>query len=152
MNIAEKAIKQNEIIELLEGKNGYQLENDSWASVSAPIDWTRVVPMIYDLYMGDDSVKEMYEDAINKMLQGEAEDFYCGIAVLYFQILRESTGRSPFSVNKEELIATAKKGIEKNENDLRQVRKWSGQTSENGLWDEVDRYKRLLLSKFGIAL
>lgn len=44
MNIVEKAIKNNEIKFLLEGTNGYKLENDSWASISAPIDWTRVVP------------------------------------------------------------------------------------------------------------
>lgn len=47
MNIVEKAIKNNEIKFLLEGTNGYKLENDSWASISAPIDWTRVVPLIY---------------------------------------------------------------------------------------------------------
>lgn len=50
MNIAEEVVKQNEIIELLEGKNDYQLENNSWASVSTPIDWTRVVPMLYEIY------------------------------------------------------------------------------------------------------
>lgn len=75
MNVAEKAVKQNEIVELLEGKNNYQLENNSWASVSAPIDWTRVVPMLYEIYAKDNSVKEMYEDAIYKMLRGRAEDF-----------------------------------------------------------------------------
>ena len=152
MNIAEKAVKQNEIVELLEGKNGYQLENDSWASVSAPIDWTRVVPMLYEIYTKDNSVKEMYEDAIDKMLRGGAEDFYCGIAVLYFQILRESTGRAPFSINRDELIAIAKNNIIKNEKELKQIRKWSGQASDNGLWDEIDRYRRLFLSKFSISL
>lgn len=50
MNIVEKAIKNNEIKFLLEGTNGYKLENDNWASISAPIDWTRVVPLIYKQY------------------------------------------------------------------------------------------------------
>lgn len=93
----------------------------------------------------DNSVKEMYEDAIYKMLREGAEDFYCGIAVLYFQILRENAGRAPFSVNRNELIAVAKNNISKNEKELKQIRKWSGQTSDNGLWDEVNRYRRLLL-------
>ena len=145
MNIAEEAVKQNEIIELLEGKNDYQLENNSWASVSAPIDWTRVVPMLYEIYRKDHSVKKMYENAIDKMLRGGAEDFYCGIAVLYFQILRENTGRAPFSVNRNELIAVTKNNISKNEKELKQIRKWSGQTSDNRLWGEVDQYRRLLL-------
>lgn len=152
MNIAEKAVKQNEIIELLEGKNGYQLGNDRWASVNAPIDWTRVVPMLYEIYAKNNSVKEMYEDAIGEMLRGGAEDYYCGIAVLYFQILRENAGRAPFSINRDKLIAIAKNNVIKNEKELKQIHKWSGQASDNGLWDEVDRYRRLLLSKFGIAL
>ena len=146
MNIVEKAIKNNEMVQLLEGKDGYHLENNSWASISAPIDWTIVVPMIYEAYekTGNNEIKKMFEKALLTMLNGNAEDVFCGVAVLYFQILRESTGRAPFSVNRDELIATAKNNIIKNEKELKQIRKWSGQASDNGLWDEVDRYSKLL--------
>ena len=146
MNIAEKAIKNNEMVQLLEGKDGYHLENNSWASISAPIDWTIVVPMIYQVYekTGNNEIKKMFEKALLTMLNGNAEDVFCGVAVLYFQILRESTGRAPFSVNRDELIAIAKNNIIKNEKELKQIRKWSGQASDNGLWDEVDRYSKLL--------
>ena len=89
MNIAEKAIKNNEMVPLLEGKDGYYLENNSWASISAPIDWTIVVPMIYKAYekTGDDDIRKMFEKSLLTMLNGNAEDVFCGVAVLYFQIL-----------------------------------------------------------------
>ena len=63
MNIAEKAIQNNEMVQLLEGKDGYHLEKDSWASISAPIDWTIVVPMIYQAYekTRDDDIRKMFE-------------------------------------------------------------------------------------------
>ena len=66
MNIVEKAIKNNEIKFLLEGTNGYKLENDSWASISAPIDWTRVVPLIYKQYEKsfDANIEKMFVKAI----------------------------------------------------------------------------------------
>lgn len=53
-------IKNNEMVQLLEGKDGYHLENNSWASISAPIDWTIVVPMIYEAYekTGNNEIKK----------------------------------------------------------------------------------------------
>ena len=79
MNIVEKAIKNNEIKFLLEGTNGYKLENDSWASISAPIDWTRVVPLIYKQYEKsfDADIEKMFVNAIVYMLNGNAEEVYC---------------------------------------------------------------------------
>ena len=154
MNIAEKAIKNNEMVQLLEGKDGYHLENDSWASISAPIDWTIVVPMIYQAYekTRDDDIRKMFEKALMTMLNGNAEDVFCGVAVLYFQILRESSNRSPFKVDRALLLEQAKEGIKKSENDLKQVKKWGGKKSSEGLWKEVQRYRRLFLSKFNISI
>lgn len=109
MNIVEKAIKNNEIKFLLEGTNGYKLENDSWASISAPIDWTRVVPLIYKQYEKsfDANIEKMFVKAIVDMLNGNAEEVYCGVAVLYFQILMEESSRAPFCVDRESLIKIA---------------------------------------------
>lgn len=154
MNIVEKAIRNNEIKLLLEGRNEYKLEDDSWASISAPIDWTRIVPLIYKEYEKnhDDSVKIMYEAAIMDMLSGEAEEVYCGVAVLYFQILREESNRSPFVLKRESLIKLATNAIYRNMNQLKETKKWAGQNSEEGLWSEIQRYRKLLSSKFNIIL
>lgn len=150
MNIVEKAIKNNEIKFLLEGTNGYKLENDSWASISAPIDWTRVVPLIYKQYEKsfDADIEKIFVNAIVDMLNGNAEEVYCGVAVLYFQILREESSRAPFCVDREFLIKIASQAIRENEEQLKSIKKWGGQSSENGLWDEIQRYKKLFISKF----
>lgn len=151
MNIVEKAIKNNEIKFLLEGINGYKLENDSWASISAPIDWTRVVLLIYKQYEKsfDADIEKMFVKAIVDMLNGNAEEVYCGVAVLYFQILMEESSRAPF---RESLIKIASQTIRENEEQLKSIKKWGGQSSENGLWDEIRRYKKLFISKFGIII
>ncbi len=143
MNIVEKAIKNNEIKFLLEGTNGYKLENDSWASISAPIDWTRVVPLIYKQYEKsfDANIEKMFVKAIVDMLNGNAEEVYCGVAVLYFQILMEESSRAPFCVDRESLIKIASQTIRENEEQLKSIKKWGGQSSENGLWDEIRRFE-----------
>ena len=154
MNIVEKALKNDELRLLLEGRDEYKLENDSWASISAPIDWTRVIPLVYKEYekLQDVRIIEMYTKAIREMLLGDAEEVYCGVAVLYFQILREQTNRSPFSVQYEDFVKIATTAISQNEIQLKAIKKWAGETSDDGLWSEIQRYRKLLSSKFGIII
>jgi hypothetical protein len=42
--------------------------------------------------------------------------------------------------------------IRENEEQLKSIKKWGGQSSKNGLWDEIQRYKKLFISKFGIFI
>lgn len=93
----------------------------------------------------------MFVNAIVDMLNGNAEEVYCGVAVLYFQILREESSRAPFCVDREFLIKIASQAIRENEEQLKSIKKWGGQSSENGLWDEIQRYKKLFISKFGFS-
>lgn len=152
MNIVKKAIENNEMLQLLEGKNGYSIQNDSFASISAPIDWTVVIPMIHEEYANtaNKDIVEMYVTAIKDMLTGDAEDVFCGISVLYFQIMREEKERSPFEVDRTSLIKMASDAISKNEEALKHTKKWSGTNQPEGLFGEVLRYKRMLRIKYGI--
>lgn len=148
MDLTRKAISRNEIAELLEGKDGYSIESDSWADrwadVCAPIDWTLVIPLIYREYAEtqDASIKKKYENAVARMLSGSAEDVYCGVAVLYFQTLRGKSGRTPFSLDMDRLTRLAKEGISGNADGLRDA----------GLWNEISRYRRLFSSKFSVEI
>lgn len=131
-----------------------QKNNSKRASISAPIDWTRVVPLIYKQYEKsfDADIEKMFVKAIVDMLNGNAEEVYCGVAVLYFQILMEESSRAPFCVDRESLIKIASQTIRENEEQLKSIKKWGGQSSKNGLWDEIQRYKKLFISKFGIVI
>ena len=86
------------------------------------------------------------------MLTGDAEDVFCGISVLYFQIMREEKERSPFEVDRTCLIKMASDAISKNEEALKLTKKWSGTNQPEGLFGEVLRYKRMLSTKYGIEV
>ena len=152
MNIVEMAINKNEMKFLLEEKNGYKLENDSWASISAPIDWTRVISLIYKEYENNKNVEKMYFKAISEMFEGEAEETYFGMAILYFQIMREESNRSPFKINRTYFIDLATEAINKNKKCLKLIKKWGGNNSSEGLWSEVQRYKKLFQTRFKIEI
>ena len=65
--------------------------------------------------------------------------------------VREESSRAPFCVDREFLIKIASQAIRENEEQLKSIKKWGGQSSENGLWDEIQRYKKLFISKFGFS-
>ena len=50
------------------------------------------------------------------------------------------------------LIKIAFQTIRENEEQLKSIKKWGGQSSKNGLWDEIQRYKKLFIPKFGIVI
>ena len=152
MNIVEMALNKNEMKFLLEGEKGYKLENDSWASISAPIDWTRVIPLIYKEYENNKNVEKMYFKAISEMFEGEAEETYFGMAILYFQIMREESNRSPFKINRTYFIDLATEAINKNKKCLKLIKKWGGNNSSEGLWSEVQRYRKLFQTRFKIEI
>ena len=110
-----------------------------------------MVPLIYKQYEKsfDADIEKMFVNAIVDMLKGNAEEVYCGVAVLYFQILMEESSKAPFCVDRESLIKIASQTIRENEEQLKSIKKWGGQSSENGLWDEIQRYRKLFISKFG---
>lgn len=55
--------------------------------------------------------------------------------------------REVYSINSVE-----SQTIRENEEQLKSIRKWGGQSSKNGLWDEIQCYKKLFISKFGIII
>ena len=66
----------------------------------------------------DANIEKMFVKAIVDMLNGNAEEVYCGVAVLYFQILMEESSRAPFCVDRESLIKIASQTIRENEEQL----------------------------------
>ena len=46
-----KAIKENEVIKYLEGKDGYNFEMEHWVNASAPTDWTKIYLKVFMPYI-----------------------------------------------------------------------------------------------------
>ena len=149
-----EAVRQGRIVEVLRGEEGYAIGFDQWVGAVAPTDWTKVIPIIYEVAESSDTsfVVEEFENAIGQLLSGSAEDVYIGVGVLYTQLLREASKRSPFSVHRENLIEKATLGVKKRQDDLKMSKSWVGEHNQDGLWTEIERYKRLMKEKFGLCI
>lgn len=153
-NIVERAIERKEIDLLLQGKGEYSLPDEPWSRPGLPIDWKRIVPTIHRQYEAKEDVRirEDFENALLVMLHGSAESVYCAVGVMYEQLLREKVKRSPFQIQRDFLSAEAHKAVVGKERDLRDIKKWIGAGKEDGLWEDMNRYRRMYYEKFQIVL
>lgn len=109
-----EAYESKQLCEYLTGKNGYAFPS-FFQQIGVCTDWTRIIPAIYTFYEKETGVKEEYEKAILQVLNGTAEDLWCGANTIYFQRGKEKEGKSPFKVHKKVLTELRKQLIAKKE-------------------------------------
>jgi len=149
-----EAIKNGDIIRVLKGENGLSVGFDQMVGAVAPTDWTKVLPIIYKMTEseGTEVILQEFEKGIKALLAGSAEEVYVGVSVFYIQLIKEQRGGSPFAVERVGLAREASKGIAAQEKGLKKSKAWGGEYNEEGLWTEIERYRKLMSDKFNIQL
>ena len=153
-NVVARAIERKEIDLLLQGKGDYGLADEPWSHPGLPIDWKRIIPTIHRQYEieEDVTIKEDFENALLVMLHGSAESVYCAVGAMYEQLLREKVKRSPFQIQRDFLSSEAHKAVVRKERELKDIKKWTGEGKEDGLWGDVNWYRKKYYEKFQIVL
>lgn len=150
-----EAIKKGEVIEFLEGKGNYKVGMDQWANASAPTDWTRIITKGVYVVFSENlelNVKELFEDALLKMMDRDTFDIYVALAVIHFQLIREQRGASPFAMDREKILHKLRKTIIDNEEKLRNYFEWEGKAYKEGMWGEVIRVDTLCRNKWNLSI
>lgn len=150
-----EAITNNEMVEWLEGKGKYKQDPNYFTNISAPTDWTIIIPKeLYKLYSDKPELKvdSILEDSLLKMLDREPFDIYVALSVFYFQLLEEQRGTSPFIINRSKLISKLKKTLIENETKLKNYYEWVGTQYNEGVWGEVLRINSLCISKWNFSI
>ena len=154
-NLLLEAVSKNEMIEFLEGKNGYRVNVSQFVPLNVPTDWTQIIPIgIYSAFLEKPKLKldEMYEDAIIRMLEGDVFDIYVALSITHFQLLEEQSQTSPFRMNKDKILKKLREVIKVNEEYLRNYFEWSGAVYKDGMWGEVNRIDYLWREYLGISI
>jgi len=117
-DLINKAIKNDEIQNLLCGKKPHEVEVSKFTSDVFPTDINAVlVNCFYKQYKNIDA---LFENSLKQMLNGNACNVY--IAALYFDacIFQEEIGKGTFFINKEILGQKIKEAVDKNKDELSQ--------------------------------
>lgn len=102
-DLINKAIKNDEIQNLLCGKKPYEVEVSKFTSDVFPTDINAVlVNCFYKQYKNIENIDALFENSLKQMLKGNACNVYITTA-LYFDacIFQEEIGKGTFFINKE---------------------------------------------------
>ena len=155
MNTEEKvnnAVNNNQLKALLLGKGEYKVPFNRFLGPMAPTDWTQVMPYIYKKAEKETDIKQKFEKCLFSLANGNPIEVYVAVSVLYYQISKEKLKQSSFEINYNKILDCLRKKVPKVKTELINTKKWAGANSDQGLWSEIIRYKKLLKSEFDISI
>jgi len=156
----KKAFENNEFLQLLTGDIDYRIDNqktgEKWgAPYPDPTDWSTVIKYgIYDLYteIMDRQVIEMYKLSIQSLIDGTAEQIWIAFEILCIQFWNERDGKCPFSSFSMEYFTKLSQALSKNEEELKNLKKWRAVDEPDGLWKIISLRNQRFIRDYNIAL
>ena len=148
-----KAIKNDEIQNLLCGKKPYEVEVSKFTSDVFPTDINSVlVNCFYKQYNNIEKINELFENNLKHMLKGSACNVY--IAILYFDacIFQEEIKKATFFINKEVLGRNIKEAVDKNKDELSQWIIFENGMKKNNPLKNIENFNKYYEKKYKFSI
>lgn len=149
-----KAVKEDNLEQVLIGKEDYKCEISEFIATEVPTDWPNIIRSVYVLYkeMPDLIIDNKFEHAINCMCDKTYYELYCAVMVIFFQIMSEERHIAPFHVNRESIIKKMRHKLHSFKEELQLCKEWTGKKYQNGLWGDICRVNTILMEDYGITI
>jgi hypothetical protein len=150
-----KAVEKSEIKSFLRGENGYGMSMSSMET-SVSVLFTDVnralVAGVYEAYKEDKRVKEMFENTLLEMLEGDASDVYIALEYIVRQQDKECNKNKAFEMNAEPIIVKLQEGLKRNRELLQY--KVPVPDMPNGVivWHQVERFNKRFEEQHNVTL
>lgn len=151
--LINKAIRENEMIQLLRGENEYELVVSEFSPDIFPTDINMV--LVNCFYKQKENIKDIdsiFCKAINKLLCGTASDVYT--AILYFDtcIFQEEKNKATFLLDKESLAQVIKKAVNENKKELQDKIKFPNGMIKKNPWKNIENFNNYYCKKYGFSI
>lgn len=152
----ERALKNDDMAKLLEGKDDYHCEFVLYGMCGADVtDWNMIIrDGIYPLYsVGYTDIPQKLIDAVNVMCKEDVEEVYCAFRVFFNFVLLENNkyARAPFFISAK-LQPCIMDAVMLNKDKLKSCFKWVGARQEEGMWSAIKRWVNILKKDFSMCL
>lgn len=158
MNIEQmviKSVKNGEFYKVLLGENKYKVDVSHFIGANVPTDWPNImrggIYKVFDEYPELNVVEEL-ENTLCFLLNKGIFEIYVSVSVLFFQIISEENGKSPFKINRNKLLNITKEVLSKNQEEMCNYKKWMGEYYSNGIWGEFERINNILIEDYDISI
>jgi|GEM_PF-2710010 len=150
-----KAVEKSELKSFLRGENGYGISMSSMET-SVSVLFTDVnmalVAGVYEAYKDDKRVKEMFENTLLEMLEGDASDVYIALEYIARQQDKEYNKNKKFEINAEPIIVKLQEGLKRNRELLQYKVPVPGRPEGVIVWHQVERFNEKFKERNNIAL
>ncbi|CDE42163.1 putative uncharacterized protein [Clostridium sp. CAG:411] len=151
--LINKAIENDEVVKLLRGDGEYEVVVSEFTSDVFPTDINSVlVNCFYKQIDNIRGIEEVFKNAFNNLINGNASDVY--IAVLYFDacIFQEERGRASFLLDKEAVSKKIQEKVCKEENKLRDSIEFNNGMKKNNPWNNIMNFNKYYKKRYGISI
>ena len=147
--LINKAIENDEVVKLLRGDGEYEVVVSEFTSDVFPTDINSVlVNCFYKQIDNIRGIEEVFKNAFNNLINGNASDVY--IAVLYFDacIFQEERGRASFLLDKEAVSKKIQEKVCKEENKLRDSIEFNNGMKKNNPWNNIMNFNKYYKKRY----
>lgn len=158
MNIEQiviESIKRKELYKVLLGEDKYKVDISPFVGANVPTNWPNIMRGgIYKVYIEypELNIAEELENTLCFLLDKGIFEIYASVSVLFFQIISEENGASPFKINRDKILNIIRSVLLKHQNEMYNYKKWMGEYYSNGIWGEFQRINNILNEDYAITI
>ena len=141
--LVEQAIRNNEIIQLLCGKDEYEIEVSKFTSDVFPTDINAVlVNCFYKQIDKKEDIAEIFAKNVQELLHRGACETY--VAILYFDacVFHEERGKAAFCIDKHKLASNIRDAVAENKKGLQDYIVFDNGMRKNNPWKNIENLDR----------
>lgn len=148
-----QAIEKKEVLKLMRGEKGYEIEISKFTSDVFPTDVNAVLMnCFYKQVENIDVIENVFSEALLRLLSGGASDVY--IAVLYFDacLFQEERGKATFLINKELFIKKMQEAICKYKEEFKEEIRFCNGLSKSNAWKNIENFNKYYCKKYQFSI
>ena len=149
------AIKRNELDDFLVGRGVYSFGFNPYRPGNSMLDLDNSMAEIYKYYIDkpDERIDLLLEKTLLEWLKWKSGiGVYAVFLVLSYQLIMEKLKKSPFNMNKKEVIEELRKNALTYKDKLKNRKEYEGENLVEGLWEAMQLENERNIKNYGIEI
>ena len=149
------AIKRNELDDFLVGRGVYSFGFNPYKPGNSMLDLDNAMAEIYKYYIDEpnERIDLLLEKTLLEWLTWKSGiGVYAVFLVLSYQLIMEKLKKSPFNINKKEVMGELRTNALRYKDKLKNRKEYEGENLVEGLWEAMQLENKRNIKNYGIEI